>query len=40
MHYGTFPVLAGTPDRLREELAKRGLGQVTVHATSPGGNLA
>ena len=40
MHYGTFPVLVGTPDRLRDELAKRGLGHVTVHATSPGGNLA
>jgi len=40
MHYGTFPVLVGTPDRLRDELARRGLGHVTVHATSPGGNLA
>jgi len=37
MHYGTFPVLAGTPDRLRDELAKRGLGDVTVHAPEPGG---
>jgi L-ascorbate metabolism protein UlaG (beta-lactamase superfamily) len=40
MHYGTFPVLAGTPDQLRGELAKRGLGDVTVHATSPGGTLS
>jgi L-ascorbate metabolism protein UlaG (beta-lactamase superfamily) len=39
MHYGTFPILAGTPDRLREELAKRGLGDVTVHATTPGSAL-
>ena len=39
MHYGTFPVLVGTPDRLRDELARRGLGHVTVHATSPGGSL-
>jgi L-ascorbate metabolism protein UlaG (beta-lactamase superfamily) len=39
MHYGTFPILAGTPDRLREELAKRGLGDVTVHATAPGSAL-
>jgi len=39
MHYGTFPILAGTPDALRAELAKRGLGNVTVHATSPGGTL-
>jgi L-ascorbate metabolism protein UlaG (beta-lactamase superfamily) len=37
MHYGTFPVLAGTPDQLRGELAKRGLGNVTVHAPEPGG---
>jgi len=40
MHYGTFPILTGTPDRLRDELAKRGLGHVTVHATTPGGNLS
>src|SRR5437879_1181136 len=40
MHYGTFPVLTGTPDRLRDELAKRGLGHVTVHAILPGGNLS
>ncbi len=25
MHYGTFPVLAGTPEELRAALAKRGL---------------
>jgi L-ascorbate metabolism protein UlaG (beta-lactamase superfamily) len=39
MHYGTFPALAGTPDELRSELAKRGLGNVTVHETTPGGGL-
>jgi L-ascorbate metabolism protein UlaG (beta-lactamase superfamily) len=39
MHYGTFPILAGTPDRLRAELAKRGLDRVQVLATTPGGNL-
>jgi len=39
MHYGTFPILAGTPDALREELGKRGLGNVTVHTTTPGGTL-
>ena len=39
MHYGTFPILAGTPDQLRSELAGRGLGNVTVHATTPGGTL-
>ena len=26
IHYGTFPVLAGTPDQLRSELAARGPG--------------
>jgi L-ascorbate metabolism protein UlaG (beta-lactamase superfamily) len=40
MHYGTFPALAGTPDQLRSELAKRGLGNVTVHETNPGGSLS
>jgi L-ascorbate metabolism protein UlaG (beta-lactamase superfamily) len=39
MHYGTFPALAGTPEQLRSELAKRGLGHVTVHETTPGGSL-
>jgi L-ascorbate metabolism protein UlaG (beta-lactamase superfamily) len=37
LHYGTFPVLAGTPDQLRLELQKRGLGDVEVHAPIPGG---
>jgi L-ascorbate metabolism protein UlaG (beta-lactamase superfamily) len=40
MHYGTFPILAGTPDQLREELAARRLGHVTVHDTSPGGSIS
>ena len=39
LHYGTFPVLAGTPDELREELSARGLGDVTVHSPEPGGRL-
>jgi L-ascorbate metabolism protein UlaG (beta-lactamase superfamily) len=39
MHYGTFGLLAGTPDQLRAELAQRGLGHVAVHATAPGGTL-
>ena len=37
IHYGTFPILAGTPDQLRGELSKRGLGNVSVHAPAPGG---
>lgn len=32
MHYGTFPVLTGTPDQLREQVA----GHVTVHVLEPG----
>jgi L-ascorbate metabolism protein UlaG (beta-lactamase superfamily) len=36
MHYGTFPILAGTPDALRAELAGRGLGSVEVHELVPG----
>jgi L-ascorbate metabolism protein UlaG (beta-lactamase superfamily) len=37
VHYGTFPILAGTPGQWRDELAKRGLGSVEVHAPEPGG---
>jgi L-ascorbate metabolism protein UlaG (beta-lactamase superfamily) len=37
MHYGTFPVLTGTPDQLRAALDARGLGHVRVHAPVPGG---
>ena len=36
IHYGTFPVLAGTPDQLRDALAARGLGSVRVHEPKPG----
>lgn len=40
MHYGTFPILAGTPDQLRSALGARGLAQVAVHTTTPGSRLA
>jgi L-ascorbate metabolism protein UlaG (beta-lactamase superfamily) len=36
MHYGTFPLLAGTPETLRDELAARGLGHVEVLEVRPG----
>jgi L-ascorbate metabolism protein UlaG (beta-lactamase superfamily) len=36
IHYGTFPVLAGTPDQLRDELGRLGLGDVRILAPSPG----
>jgi L-ascorbate metabolism protein UlaG (beta-lactamase superfamily) len=36
IHYGTFPILAGTPDQLRSELKARGLDQVEVLAPEPG----
>ncbi len=36
VHYGTYPILAGTPDELRATLAERGLGDVEVHAPAPG----
>jgi L-ascorbate metabolism protein UlaG (beta-lactamase superfamily) len=40
-HYGTFPVLAGTPEQLRSELAGLGLADtVQVHDLEPGGTLA
>jgi L-ascorbate metabolism protein UlaG (beta-lactamase superfamily) len=39
LHYGTFPILAGTPTQLREALARRGLGSVRVHEPEPGGTV-
>jgi L-ascorbate metabolism protein UlaG (beta-lactamase superfamily) len=40
IHYGTFPLLAGTPDQLRTELGARGLDDVEVHVLAPGGSIA
>jgi L-ascorbate metabolism protein UlaG (beta-lactamase superfamily) len=40
MHYGTFPILVGTPQGLRDELAKRGLTDVVVEELKPGDTLA
>ena len=39
IHYGTFPILAGTPAELRAELAARGLADVEVHDVAPGGTV-
>jgi len=36
IHHGTFPILAGTPEQLRTELAARSLGDVRVHGLAPG----
>jgi L-ascorbate metabolism protein UlaG (beta-lactamase superfamily) len=36
MHYGTFPILTGTPAQLREELQKLGLESVEVIEMTPG----
>jgi L-ascorbate metabolism protein UlaG (beta-lactamase superfamily) len=36
IHYGTFPVLVGTPEQLRNELELLGLGDVRVLAPQPG----
>ena len=38
-HWGTFDALTGTPARLKEELAKLGLSDVTVHELEPGQSL-
>jgi L-ascorbate metabolism protein UlaG (beta-lactamase superfamily) len=35
LHYGTFPILAGTPDELRRELAERGV-EAHVYEPAPG----
>jgi L-ascorbate metabolism protein UlaG (beta-lactamase superfamily) len=40
IHYGTFPILAGTPEELRGELRVRSLGDVTVHDPRPGETLS
>jgi len=40
MHYGTFPILAGTPAELRTALDERGLGDVEIHAPEPGGSVS
>lgn len=40
MHYGTFPLLVGTPQGLRDELAKRGLTDVVVEELKPGDTLS
>ncbi len=39
IHYGTFPLLAGTPDELRAALDDRGLSDVEIHAPEPGGSV-
>jgi L-ascorbate metabolism protein UlaG (beta-lactamase superfamily) len=36
IHHGTFPVLVGTPDELRAELARLGLGAIVVVSPEPG----
>jgi L-ascorbate metabolism protein UlaG (beta-lactamase superfamily) len=36
IHWGTFPLLAGTPAALRHELEERGLRGVAVHDWKPG----
>lgn len=36
MHFGTFPILAGTPAQLRQALDARGLADVKVHEAEPG----
>ncbi len=36
IHYGTYPILAGTPERLRAALQARGLDHVKLHAPKPG----
>ena len=39
LHYGTFPILAGTPSQLGDALSARGLGSVRVHEPEPGGTI-
>ncbi len=39
IHYATFPLLTGTPEKLSAELQSRSLGHVQVHALKPGETL-
>ena len=36
MHYGTFPILTGTPAQFKDELRKLGLENVEVIEMTPG----
>jgi L-ascorbate metabolism protein UlaG (beta-lactamase superfamily) len=36
LHYGTFPILTGTPEQLRAELERLDIGDVRVIAPEPG----
>ena len=40
MHYGTFPILAGTPAELRSALDERDLRDIRILAPEPGGTVA
>jgi L-ascorbate metabolism protein UlaG (beta-lactamase superfamily) len=40
IHYGTFPILAGTPAQLRDEIASLGLDDVEVLLPEPGQTLS
>jgi L-ascorbate metabolism protein UlaG (beta-lactamase superfamily) len=40
IHYGTYPILAGTPDELHAELDRRDLRHVEIHAPAPGGSFS
>jgi L-ascorbate metabolism protein UlaG (beta-lactamase superfamily) len=39
IHFGTFPLLAGTPDELRAALAERGV-EAEVYTPEPGGSIS
>ncbi len=39
IHWGTFPILAGTPEALAEALERRGHGDVVVERIQPGGSI-
>jgi len=40
IHYGTFPLLAGTPAELKTELDALGRTDIAIHAPEPGGVVA
>ena len=40
IHYGTFPILAGTPEASCGRSWARGLSDVEIHAPEPGGSVS
>ena len=40
IHYGTFPILAGTPDAAADRARRAGSRRRRIHAPEPGGTVS